>query len=128
MPAIYKGGLNYSNGGVGVNYSTTEQVIGTWIDGKPIYQKTWSLTSPSGSSGTSIIDMSSIPVDNIIQMDGMIATTENVTPHGGGSFVLWFRTASSTQTPKNCIMCTVSNSAYRNATMYVTLRYTKTTD
>ena len=24
-----------------VHYSTNEQVIGTWIDGKPIYQKTW---------------------------------------------------------------------------------------
>ena len=24
----------------GVNYSTDEQVIGTWIDGKPLYQKT----------------------------------------------------------------------------------------
>lgn len=25
---------------VGGNYSTSEQVVGTWIDGKPIYQKT----------------------------------------------------------------------------------------
>lgn len=25
----------------GIKYSTTEQVIGEWIDGKPIYQKTW---------------------------------------------------------------------------------------
>lgn len=24
------------------NYSTSEQLIGTWIDGKPLYQKTWS--------------------------------------------------------------------------------------
>ena len=24
-----------------VNYSTNEQVIGTWIDGKPLYRKTW---------------------------------------------------------------------------------------
>lgn len=28
-----------ANGG-GVNYSTDEQLIGTWIDGKPLYQKT----------------------------------------------------------------------------------------
>ena len=24
----------------GANYSTDEQIVGTWIDGKPIYQKT----------------------------------------------------------------------------------------
>lgn len=29
------------NGGGGCNYSTEEQVVGTWIDGKPIYQKTY---------------------------------------------------------------------------------------
>lgn len=37
-------GVDYSNGGLGGNpannYSTEEQVIGTWIDGKPLYQKT----------------------------------------------------------------------------------------
>jgi phage minor structural protein len=28
------------------NYSTEEKVIGTWIDGKPLYQKTYYLSSP----------------------------------------------------------------------------------
>lgn len=28
-----------------VHYSTNEQIIGTWIDGKPLYQKSYSLTS-----------------------------------------------------------------------------------
>lgn len=39
-----------------INYSTSEQVIGTWIDGKPIYQRTFVL--PTGinlnSSGVSL--------------------------------------------------------------------------
>ena len=30
-----------SSGGSSVHYSTTEQIIGTWIDGKPLYQKTY---------------------------------------------------------------------------------------
>lgn len=33
--------VNISGGGGSVNYSTSEQVIGTWIDGKPLYKKTW---------------------------------------------------------------------------------------
>lgn len=30
---------NQGGGSSGHNYSTTEQVIGTWIDGKPLYEK-----------------------------------------------------------------------------------------
>lgn len=32
-------------GSSGHNYSTTEQVIGTWIDGKPLYEKTLDFSS-----------------------------------------------------------------------------------
>ena len=32
------------SGSSGHNYSTTEQVVGTWIDGKPIYEKTMPIT------------------------------------------------------------------------------------
>ena len=30
----------------GNNYSTDEQVIGTWIDGRPVYQRVYVLSSP----------------------------------------------------------------------------------
>lgn len=36
----------------GSNYSTEEQVVGTWIDGKPIYQKTFIGSFPTGRIGT----------------------------------------------------------------------------
>ena len=29
------------------NYSTNEQIVGRWIDGKPIYQKSWYITTSS---------------------------------------------------------------------------------
>ena len=49
-------------------YSTTEEVIGTWIDGKPIYRKvvTLSTTKTIGMGGTSIshgISNINIPID-----------------------------------------------------------------
>ena len=38
-------GITYASGGSSsessVHYSTTEQIIGTWIDGKPLYQKSY---------------------------------------------------------------------------------------
>lgn len=34
-----------TQGGYAHHYSTTEQVVGTWIDGKPIYEKSWDFDS-----------------------------------------------------------------------------------
>ena len=39
MPTIIRNGITYGGGGTSLdNYSTEEQVIGTWIDGSPIYR------------------------------------------------------------------------------------------
>ena len=32
-------------GGGGASYSTEEQVVGTWINGKPIYKRTWDFSA-----------------------------------------------------------------------------------
>lgn len=37
-------GIYTPSGALAVHYSTNEQVIGTWIDGKPLYEKTFELT------------------------------------------------------------------------------------
>lgn len=107
-------------------YSLEEEVVGIWRDGKPLYQKTWQTTAVTGR----VVDLSGVNVENLIYEDAFILSSDgqNITPHGGGSFVIWYRTATSGGNPNNCIMCTISNSAYNNGTMYVTLQYTKTTD
>lgn len=33
-------------------YSTKEQAVGTWIDGKPLYERSYLLTTVSGTMGT----------------------------------------------------------------------------
>ena len=38
--------------GSGESYSTEEQVIGTWIDGKPIYRKTIQIDAPTSTTST----------------------------------------------------------------------------
>ena len=38
---------NESGGSGSVEYSTTEKVVGTWIDGSTLYQRTWTNTIPS---------------------------------------------------------------------------------
>lgn len=53
-------------GGGGINYSTQEQVIGTWIDGKPIYQKVIDNLTVSFSSSGSVGRYASIDLSNYL--------------------------------------------------------------
>lgn len=52
----------YNTSGSSDNYSTEEQVIGTWIDGKPIYRKVL-------STGSSVISLSNNTWKSIITQE-----------------------------------------------------------
>lgn len=68
--------VNISGGGGSVNYSTSEQVIGTWIDGKPIYQKTLTHSGAlvvDNSFSNDIVSLSS--VDQFISCEGYFRRT-----------------------------------------------------
>lgn len=41
-----------AGGGGGANYSTTEHVVGTWVDGSPLYEKTFVWTWADAQSGS----------------------------------------------------------------------------
>jgi hypothetical protein len=54
-------------------YSTEEQVVGTWIDGKPIYRKVYNFTTAAGSSVATVRVPSGIPnIEHVISMNGYI--------------------------------------------------------
>ena len=69
--ALYVNGKKVSGGGgSGHNYSTTEQVVGTWIDGNTLYEQTIEKAVTCGSEQT-IINTTDIPnLDKIITVDG----------------------------------------------------------
>lgn len=56
------------SGGSSHNYSTTEQIVGTWIDGSPVYEKTFNLTSPSTGLNSITHDISNI--GDVINIEG----------------------------------------------------------
>ena len=79
--------IKYNLGNVknGDNYSTNETVIGTWIDGKPLYRKVFkNIAVPSGSSWTPMIDLSDLSPEHLsinLNSDFYITTdTANVMP------------------------------------------------
>ena len=49
-------------GGLAHHYSTNETAIGTWIDGKPLYEKTIEITNPTHGAWTQIISDNSINI------------------------------------------------------------------
>ena len=62
-----------ASGGGGISYSTEEQDTGlTWIDGKKIYQKTFSKTNIAGTeSNTTLAELSDEP-DSLISIEAVM--------------------------------------------------------
>ena len=60
-------GIWATNGAPAKHYSTTEQVIGTWIDGKSLYQKviSWSGTLSLSTSAWTTIPFDDMPQDTM---------------------------------------------------------------
>lgn len=108
-------------------YSTTEQRIGTWIDGKPIYRKV-----VGGTVSTNIYIESSGVIDTLINVAGMI-TKDNV------KFFVpappLYQTLSNNMTDQACRFIVNngsirmdSSSDFYTGTYQVAIEYTKTTD
>ena len=62
-----------------VHYSTSEQVIGTWIDGKPLYQKTWVFSDvinlPTNTWVNTPIKCSDYNFERVVNAHIMISST-----------------------------------------------------
>ena len=113
------------------HYSTEEKVIGTWIDGKPVYEKTIHIDSISSTSFTVNHGISNLK--EIVSLDGSIRGTmsnayyyEPLNDHAGMNSGDSTRVADINQT---IISVQVGSGRASTATdANITLRYTKTTD
>jgi len=107
------------------NYSTEEQVVGTWIDGKPLYQKTVSTVSQDSVWVEVAHNISNIK--QVCFINGVVGDTTGFFATGGcvgTSFERVFFQANTLS-----VKCYVAgNSGLINKPVYITLQYTKTTD
>lgn len=112
-----------------MNYSTDEQVVGTWIDGKPLYQKTYDLTLPSTTKTASVLTtINNIANMKIRNMFGLVDGSVNAAPYVnvdrsyiGQETPVWIRQNGE-------IAITSYSSEFVNAKLFLTIQYTKTTD
>ena len=110
-------------------YSTTEKVVGTWIDGKPIYRKCGYISGPVeiGVSTHYLIDsvLNSSYIENIINTGGSANNNNNLLPIGG-------YTDSSVRLNLGAMpngLCLLNtNSTYTVNKIAWWVEYTKTTD
>lgn len=110
------------------NYSTSEQVVGTWIDGKPLYQKcfTGTLTSTQTVTTISQSDISS-NIDKICYLGGIVdkrGTSGHPIPYWKSSndYANAFISGSNYDILVEC----GTQHGYGN--FVLTVKYTKTTD
>lgn len=107
-------------------YSTNEERIGTWIDGKPIYRK----VVAQGKSGSTIsIDVSSLNIETFIKGGGIhtFNTSGRYTfPYANGGTTISVEYGSTTK--KFSIYSIASGSAYAIYNVIAWIEYTKTTD
>lgn len=135
--------------GTGTDYSTEEQVIGTWIDGKPLYQKTLQMTMPTTTSqkdgaffrGDTNLDVSAIGIAQLVELKavhnsdviinigtyfGYTSDIEETQYEGMQVIMCWYNHSSNLIQLRRFSGKTVNSDA--GATVYVTIQYTKTTD
>lgn len=107
------------------NYSTAEQVIGTY-DGKPLYRKKLRITSPNTTSASeTILTLDSNCV--IRRYEGMLETNANARYQ----LNTWFSSTDyiySYANSPNSLQLRVTHTAYTSRPIEVTVEYTKTTD
>lgn len=121
--------------GSDTDYSTEEKIVGTWVDGKPIYQKSGSFSKTDFESGTNnwnYYTLLNLPNNiNIIKINGMVSITDyGVTIIGTKNILNGSNSWSTNFSYAKRITLDVQNIsiAGKDINLYITLQYTKTTD
>lgn len=124
-----------TNGGEAHHYSTEEQVIGTWVDGKTLYEKTYVFNNVANAAKNSLGTLTTFDSTWVIRsIDGYAAendsnghknifvNSEGYTTGNGAFFNVIVNSS-------NVLRYNLQNrDNLYTSTVYVTVKYTKTTD
>lgn len=105
------------------NFSTNEEKIGTWIDGKPIYRMVISSTTPSSSTVATVGTISN--TDLVINLYGYLTAGNN--QRIPLNFV-YNTEQCSLYKEGNYIKCRITATGYQSKSCIIVAEYTKTTD
>lgn len=117
-----------------VHYSTDEQVIGTWIDGKTLYQKTKIFPNTIAFSNDTVLDMEISNVDTIFVEEGYFydfyGNAIGKLPYSQDGNLQYTISVKVDISNKSHLKISSNTTFGVNSDRYiaVTVRYTKTTD
>ena len=115
-----------TNGGEAHHYSTTEQIVGTWIDGNPLYEKT--LKIENISTGTLRYSHGISNIDVVTKIDGFVYAFNGSRPLDYYMFDSNYNYSISLYAVTNSIIAFLIGVSLEIDYIIVTLQYTKTTD
>lgn len=107
-------------------YSTTEKVVGTWIDGKPIYRK---VITQNVSNMSSEVDINLGTTDVGVFVNGrVLVDTSDYTSIVNSQSTLTYYIRNFVFRKTNNTVTVATNITGISGTIYVIIEYTKTTD
>ena len=135
MSVAYIRGVPFSIGSddVETRYSTDEIMIGTWVDGRPIYRKVFLTKAPPSTNIGVIVPIAQITAlnaDFYIRMDAVLNYATSVAPVAiPNGTVVEFDTKNlfSIWLNGGGIQCVAAHQEYPNKSVIVILEYVKRT-
>lgn len=112
-----------------VNYSTTEKIVGKWIDNKPVYKKVILTTTPAEKTNAEIYDCTNENIDTLIKCDSLIISSAlGDTLNGNYYYSDTNNCCVFYNSMDKSINMQLNSDTYHSETCYIFLEYTKTTD
>ena len=111
-----------------LTYSTDEKVVGTWIDGKPLYRKT--IVFPNGNSGTLTPVTYTLSNYNISNVDNIFVVHPSYYSMGDRHYPFQYNdgTDFACNVSTTTLNITLGYAPISNSEFVITLEYTKTTN
>lgn len=111
------------------NYSTTEQVVGTWIDGKPVYELTIIDNALSLNNGNATLATTVANVENVCSSECYVGSPNTAGWRQGYLNSNYYSGLQCSVNPANeLVMSIYAKEALNSIKAKVIVRYTKTTD
>ena len=118
-----------------LQYSTTEQAVGTWIDGKPIYQKTILTNTPASDSEITRVNIGAL-IDKVIDIKAIFYNAY------GTSYLMMATNVNADKIARvnvqtnihvdvslrNSVEISVTQPSWLDLPCHITIQYTKVTN
>lgn len=109
-------------------YQTSEVVVGKWIDGKTIYRKCFSVTTPASTGTTAeVVNIESLNYENAVALRFVLTTTSNsITTDGAQDIKVFIRKkVTSLSLNADCLCLNTSVAGYTSKSGTIIFEYTK---